>query len=74
MSTSSMVEFQCIKKPDIPSLSGFKVGEKYTGRTFNGVYLITPVWGGADPTMIIDGKQFTAYFQVVNKRSVNAVA
>ncbi|HSZ71210.1 MAG TPA: hypothetical protein VK750_00955 [Cytophagaceae bacterium] len=65
MSQSSIVEFQCVKKPEISSLSGFEVGKKYKGRTFNGLYQISLVWGGHSPSLMVDTKQFSKYFEVV---------
>jgi hypothetical protein len=74
MSKSSMVEFQCIKKPDMPSLSGFELGKTYKGRTFNGLYQIARVWGGDEPTLMIDSREFSKYFQVLAKPGVDIAA
>jgi hypothetical protein len=64
MSQSSIVEFKCVKKPEITSLSGFEVGKKYKGRTFNGLYQISLEWGGHSPSLMIDSKEFSKYFAV----------
>ncbi len=74
MSNSSMVEFQCIKKPDMPSLSGFELGKTYRGRSFNGLYQIARVWGGDEASMMIDGRDFTRYFQLIKKAGVDIAA
>jgi len=66
MSQSSIVEFQCVNKPSISSLSGFEVGKKYKGRTFNGLFQISLVWGGHSPSLMIDSKEFSKYFEVVD--------
>ncbi|MDF2457527.1 MAG: hypothetical protein K0R51_3520 [Cytophagaceae bacterium] len=66
MSQSSIVEFQCVKKPEITSLSGFELGKTYKGRTFNGLYQISVVWGGHSPSLMIDNKEFSKYFAVVS--------
>lgn len=65
MSQSSIVEFKCVSKPSITSLSGFEVGKTYKGRTFNGLYQISLVWGGHSPSLMIDTKEFSKYFAVV---------
>ncbi len=74
MSNSSMVEFQCIKKPDMPSLSGFELGKTYKGRSFNGLYQIARVWGGDEASMMIDGRDFARYFQLIKKAGVDIAA
>jgi hypothetical protein len=74
MSKSSMVEFQCIKKPDMPSLSGFEVGKTYKGRSFNGLFQIAPVWGGDMPTMMVERRDFSKFFAVVQKPGVDIAA
>ena len=66
MSQSSIVEFKCVKKPEITSLSGFELGKTYKGRTFNGLYQISVVWGGHSPSLMIDSKEFSKYFAVVS--------
>lgn len=74
MSKSSMVEFQCIKKPDMPSLSGFEVGKTYRGRSFNGLYQISTAWGGDLPTTMVENRDFSKYFQLVQKPAVDIAA
>ena len=69
-----MVEFQCIKKPDMPSLSGFELGKKYRGRAFNGLFQIARVWGGDEPSMMIENREFSKYFQVLEKPEVEIAA
>ena len=67
MSQSSIVEFKCVNKPQITSLSGFELGKTYKGRTFNGLYQISVIWGGHSPSLMIDTKEFSKYFEVVNQ-------
>jgi hypothetical protein len=74
MSKPRTIEFQCIKKPELPSLSGFQLGEKYQGRTFNGVFLISTRWGGDMPTLIVEGKDFTRYFKLMEQGVMQATA
>jgi hypothetical protein len=65
MSQSSIVEFKCVKQPEITSLSGFELGKIYKGRTFNGLFQISVVWAGHAPYLMIDTKEFSKYFEVV---------
>ena len=60
------ISFICNKEPDEKlRLSGFKAGEIYLGRMFNGLYEISPKWGSDDPTRILSKKTFNEYFEIV---------
>ena len=60
------ISFICNKEPDEKfRMSGFKAGEIYSGRMFNGLYEISPRWGSDDPTRILSKKTFNEYFEIV---------
>ena len=69
-----MVEFKCFKKPDLPSLSGFELGKVYKGRAFNGVFQISKNWGGDEPTIMMEGRNFYQYFQLVDTPKIDIAA
>lgn len=61
------IHYICNKAPDKwIHLDGFEEGVIYTGRMFNGVFEVTPNWGGDLPTKMISRKIFDSFFEMVN--------
>ncbi len=62
------IVFRCLKSPD-PStgLEGFFVNELYEGRSFNGLFELTPDWGKGKPTVLIEKNSFERYFEVIDR-------
>ena len=61
------IEYRCFKTPESTHLKGFIKGKVYKGRSFNGLYEITPEWAGHQPTYLVEKKEFDQYFEVVEK-------
>ena len=62
------INFVCNKQPDDKlRMSGFKIGEIYSGRSFNGLYEISPNWGSDAPTRILSKKAFNEYFELIEQ-------
>ncbi len=62
------INFVCNKEPDNTlRISGFKIGEVYSGRSFNGLFEISPRWGSDDPTRILTKKTFSEFFEIIEK-------
>jgi len=62
------VEFVCNTKPDERKfLGGYKKGIRYIGRSFNGLFEVTPKWGSSLPTRVIPRKLFDQYFELVSQ-------
>jgi hypothetical protein len=60
------IEFICNKRPVNDSLKGpYIPGQKYIGRSYNGLYEISPKWGSDLPTKVVTRKLFEEYFELV---------
>jgi len=61
------VEFKCNQKPDERGFfGGYEKGKNYIGRSFNGLFQISPKWGSSLPTRVIPRKIFDQYFELVH--------
>ena len=61
------ISYICYKKPDKwMHLEGFEKGEQYWGRTFNGLFEISPLWGSGTPTKMINRQTFNSFFELVD--------
>ena len=64
--------FQCNKPPkSAAGLEGYEPEKQYVGRTFNGLYEISPSWGSGKQTKLITKALFDEYFEVVKKTEVS---
>ncbi len=60
------ISYICHKKPDKwMHLDGFKEGQHYMGRTFNGLFEVSPSWGTDMPTKMINKQTFNSFFELV---------
>lgn len=60
------IEFKCTREPNGQSgLNGYKAEKTYVGRTFNGLYEISPNWGSGDNTKLVDKKLFFQFFDLI---------
>lgn len=60
------IEFVCNRKPDDINLKGiYFIGMRYIGRSYNGLFEISPKWGSNYPTKVINKKLFDEYFELV---------
>lgn len=48
-------------------LSGFKIGENYEGRAFNGLFEINAKWGSGAESKLISKSLFEEYFELVQE-------
>ncbi|MEM7550631.1 MAG: hypothetical protein AAF363_13195 [Bacteroidota bacterium] len=61
------IEFKCVKEPKSHSgLDGFQIDKVYKGRSFNGLFEVTPKWGNGEPTKVIETSLFKQYFEILN--------
>jgi hypothetical protein len=61
------VVFKCNQKPDERKfLGGYEKGKNYIGRSFNGLFQISPKWGSSLPTRVIPRKVFDQYFELIH--------
>ena len=61
------VEFKCNQKPDERKFfGGYVKGKNYIGRSFNGLFQISPKWGSNLPTRVIPRKIFDQYFELIH--------
>lgn len=68
MTQIARIEYRCVKPTDGTHLKGFLKGKIYKGRSFNGLFEITPEWASHQPTYLVDKKEFDQYFEVVEKK------
>ncbi len=60
------IQFKCNKQPKPNAgLDGFDVEKNYVGRSFNGLYEVTPSWGSGRQTKLINKSIFEEYFEVL---------
>lgn len=58
------VKFRCHTEPEEGSgLRGFKEGEAYEGRSFNGLVEVSPRWGRSADSKLIGLSVFKRYFE-----------
>ncbi len=63
------INFVCNKEPDHKlRIPGFKLGEIYSGRSFNGLFEISARWGSDDPTRLLSKKTFSEFFEIIDKK------
>ncbi|MDN4166788.1 hypothetical protein QWY31_14850 [Cytophagales bacterium LB-30] len=48
-------------------MSGFEAGKVYDGRSFNGLYEVSPHWGRGGQSKLIGRGTFQEYFEIVNE-------
>lgn len=59
------INFVCNKVPDQNTgLRGFKIGEQYEGRAFNGLFELNAKWGSGTESKLISKSLFDEYFQL----------
>ena len=68
MTQIRMIEYRCLKSTEGTHLKGFVKGKIYKGRSFNGLYEITPEWAGHQPSYLVEKKEFDLFFELVEKR------
>jgi hypothetical protein len=62
------INFVCNKLPDQKTgLNGFKVGENYEGRAFNGLFEINAKWGSGTESKLISKSLFKEYFELLQQ-------
>ena len=63
------IQYKCNRAPK-PSagLEGFLVDQQYIGRSFNGLYEVTPQWGNGKQTKLLQKTEFEKYFELVAHR------
>lgn len=63
------ITFKCKKQPKpTTGLAGFEADRLYVGRTFNGLYEVTPQWGKGGQNKLIGRAVFEEYFEIVNQQ------
>lgn len=60
------IKYKCNKAPK-PSagLEGFMVDHMYVGRSFNGLFEVTPQWGNGKQTKLLQKTEFDEYFELI---------
>jgi hypothetical protein len=59
------INFVCNKLPDQKTgLRGFKVGENYEGRAYNGLFELNAKWGSGTESKLISKSLFDEYFEL----------
>lgn len=63
------IQYKCNKAPR-PStgLEGFMVDHMYVGRSYNGLFEVTPQWGNGKQTKLLRKNEFEQYFELVTSR------
>ncbi|SMG43069.1 hypothetical protein SAMN05661096_02973 [Marivirga sericea] len=62
------INFVCNKLPDQKTgLMGFKIGENYEGRAFNGLFEINAKWGSGTESKLISKSLFDEYFELLQQ-------
>ncbi|BDD11190.1 hypothetical protein FUAX_36220 [Fulvitalea axinellae] len=60
------IEYRCRKQPNNQSeLQGFEAQKVYVGRTYNGLYEVSPDWGSGARSALISGSVFREYFELL---------
>ncbi|AHM61216.1 hypothetical protein D770_14810 [Flammeovirgaceae bacterium 311] len=60
------INYKCNKMPKANSgLEGFTLDRTYTGRSFNGLFEVTPQWGNGKQTKLLQRQEFEEYFEVI---------
>lgn len=60
------INYKCNKAPKANTgLEGFMVDRTYTGRSFNGLFEVTPAWGNGKQTKLLQRQEFEEYFEVL---------
>ena len=64
------IYYQCTKSPGeyFGVISGFEENNTYEGRSFNGLFEISPAWGRYKYTKVISGQDFKKFFKLVTKK------
>lgn len=61
------IQYKCNKAPKPNTgLEGFYVDQQYVGRSFNGLFEVTPQWGNGKQTRLIRKNEFEEYFELVS--------
>lgn len=64
------IQYRCNKAPKPNTgLEGFLVDQQYVGRSFNGLYEVTPQWGNGKQTKLLRKTEFEQYFELVAQRA-----
>ncbi|MGB3181446.1 MAG: hypothetical protein WBB45_08650 [Cyclobacteriaceae bacterium] len=62
------IQYKCFKVPRPGTgLDGFLLDTEYTGRSFNGLFEVTPEWGSGKQTKLLDRNIFRQYFELVSQ-------
>ena len=63
------IQYKCNKAPKPNTgLEGFLVDQQYVGRSFNGLFEVTPQWGNGKQTRLIPKNEFEQYFELISNR------
>ena len=63
------IQYKCNKAPKPNTgLEGFMVDQQYVGRSFNGLFEVTPQWGNGKQTRLIQKNEFEEYFELISNR------
>jgi hypothetical protein len=62
------IEYRCLKSTEGTHLKGFIKGKIYKGRSFNGLFEISPEWASHYATYLIEKREFDQYFELVEKK------
>lgn len=63
------INYKCNKAPKpCAGLEGFMVDQLYVGRSFNGLFEVTPQWGNGKQTKLLKKTEFEEYFELISQR------
>ena len=65
------IVFKCKETPGIEEgIKGFKEGEYYEGRAYNGLFEINAKWGSGSESKLVGKSLFTKYFELLNNEEL----